>query len=44
MNDIKKMHYSELMIAYVEALSKNDGFMKMQLEREINKRNKEVEK
>lgn len=43
MVDIKKMHYSELMIAYVEALSKNDGFMKMQLEREINKRNKEVE-
>lgn len=35
--DVKEMSYNELLAAYVEALAKNDGYMKLQLERAIKK-------
>lgn len=41
-NTVKTMLYSDLMIAYVEALNKGDGYAKAELEREINKRNKQI--
>lgn len=40
--DYKTMHYSDLMVAYLDALADGDGYAKAQIEREINKRNKEV--
>ena len=42
MKDIKEMQYNELLDAYVTALENKDGYMKLQLERAIAKKQEDI--